>query len=226
MRTRHYSLFWLGWILLSVPSLARESGDTTSILRVEAPECLPDRDFAPITLQLDSDDRISVVRLYFRRLNPVGGFYYLEMNRVGNAIYSGVFPAPANRAQPTLDDAWWSTISRRDWLAGRNREWLEAWLTDQSQEAVEYFFAAFDIEGERVVQSDTQIIAVLEADECRIELTPREQEWTEGIAIGETMEAQEDLPPFHWTCDGIRDRISIDGRVRPDRTCAKGDRNG
>lgn len=226
MRTKSYCLFWVGWILITAPSSAQSTDGTNSIVRVEVPECLPNREFAPVTLQLDSDDEISAVRLYFRRLNPVGGFYFMEMNRVGNAIYSIVFPSPADRAQPPLDDDWWSEINRRDWLESRDRDWLETWLKDQSHEAAEYFFAAFDIEGERVVQSDTQIIAVLDAQDCQVELTPREKEWTEGIAIGETMEAQENLPPFHWTCDGIRDRISIDGRVRPDRTCAIGDRNG
>lgn len=219
MRTDIISLFILGSLLALSGAAAQEGGVEVELLAVEGPECLPNGGFAPVTVQLDSDENISSVRLYFRRLNPLGGFYYLDMTRVGAAIYSTVFPAPADRAQPSLTDGWWTEIDRRDWLEDRDRMWLEGWLAGQRHEAAEYFFAAFDVYGERVVQSRTQLVEVRNPDVCEVELTPRELEWTEGIAIGETMEAQVGLPPFHWRCAGVRDRIAIDGRVRPDRTC-------
>ena len=205
---------------------AQEAEDTMPVMRIEPPNCLPNRGFAPVTVQLDSDENVSGVRLFFRRLNPVGSFYYVEMNRVGNAVYSAVFPAPADRAQQQLDDSWWSAMTRRDWLEGRGRDWLEEWLSNQSHEAAEYFLAVEDIYGDRIAQSVTQLIEVRDPQDCRTDLTPRELEWTEKIAIGETMEAQEDLRPFHWTCRGVRDRISVDGRVRPDRSCVEGGSSG
>ncbi len=186
----------LAFAATSLP--AQESDPSMPIIRIEPPECLPNRDFAPITVQLDSDESVSTVRLYFRRLNPVGSFYYLEMTRVGNAVYSALFPAPADRAQPELDEAWWSGMISRDWLEGRDRGWLEDWLSKQDHEAAEYFIAVTDVYGDRVAQSVTRLIEVLEPEDCQIDLTPREKEWTDEIAIGATMDAQEDLPRFHW----------------------------
>lgn len=214
----------LAFAALAISAQDREP--SASIMRIEPAECLPNRGFAPVTVQLDSDQSVSAVRLYFRRLNPVGSFYYLEMTRVGNAVYSAVFPAPADRVQLELDDTWWSGMISRDWLEGRSRGWLEDWLSNQDHEAAEYFITVADVYGDRVAQSVTQLVEVRDPEDCQIDLTPREQEWTKTIVIGETMKAQEDLPPFHWTCTGVSERISIDGRVRPDRSCATGGEGG
>ena len=226
MRTGTKSLWVIALLFLATSAVAQELDDTDLELRIEAPVCLPNRGFAPITVQLPSDENVSAVRIYFRRLNPLGSFYYLEMNRVGNAIYSTLLPEPADRAQQELDDTWWSALSLRDWLGGRDREWLAEWLDRQQHEAVELFIAVADVYGDRIGQSKTQLLEVRDSKACPVQLTPREQEWADGIAIGETTEAQVGLPPFHWTCRGISDRISIDGRVRPDRSCMTGGGGG
>ena len=220
------SLCGLVLVFAAVVLPAQDIEESIPVMRIEPPQCLPNRGHAPVTLQLDSDDNVSAVRLYFRRLNPVGSFYYVEMSRVGNAVYGTLFPAPADRAQQPLDDSWWAGITSRDWLDERGRSWFEEWLSNQEHEAAEFFFTVTDVYGDRIAQSVARLVEVKDLQDCRVELTPREQEWTRGIAIGETMEAQQNLPPFHWTCEGITDRISIDGRIRPDRSCSTGGSGG
>ena len=88
-------------------------------------QCLPNEENAALTARVSGEPTGSSVRLYFRRLTPVGSFYYNELFPSGNGNYWTVFPKPENRDQPELTDEWWEVLKDRDWMEGHDRDWLE-----------------------------------------------------------------------------------------------------
>lgn len=197
------------------PGRAREP-----VLRVDSPPCLPTLGNAPLTVQLDDDEGVAAVRLYFRRLHPLGSFYFTPLHRSGAGLYSGVFPQPEDRAPAPMTDTWWRELQGRPWLAERDRQWLEAWLKRSRHEPVEFFIAVHDAQGERLAQTEIQTLGVLEPADCSFNLSDRESDWTAALVIGETTALQADRPLFHWSCSGIVERIGAAGERSPDRVCA------
>ncbi len=98
---------------------------------VDTPDCLPLEYNRALTATVSPEVAGSDVRLYFRRLNPVGAFYYDQMFASGDGGYWSVFPKPEDRKQHLLTDDWWEVLSDRDWMDGRDREWLENWLEER-----------------------------------------------------------------------------------------------
>lgn len=189
-------------------------------IRIDSPPCLPNLGNAPLTVQLDDDEGVAAVRLYFRRLHPLGSFYFTPLHRSGPGLYSGVFPRPDDRAPAPMQDSWWRELKNRPWLAERDREWLEGWLRRSRHEPAEFFLAVHDAQGERLAETEIQTIGVLEAADCSFNLSDQESEWTTALVIGETTELQAGRSLFHWSCGGIVERISAAGERSPDRVCA------
>lgn len=161
------------------------------------------------------------VRLYFRRLNPLGAFYYNKMRPEAADTYWSVAPKPEVRRQHLLTDEWWEVLQTRDWMMseGRDRQWLESWLEEREQEAAEYYAAIFDAGGNLVKRSDSRLVEVLDPEECEVELTRQERGWAQNLTVGEITELQNGKPLFHWLCDGVVTRISAAGILRPDSYC-------
>ena len=188
-------------------------------ISVSPPDCLPLEYNGRIMASVDPEAGGTSVRLYFRRLNPVGAFYFDEMFPKGSGGYWSVFPKPEDRKQHLLTDDWWEVLKDRDWMEGRDREWLEEYLESQEQEAAEYYIAVYDALGTLLGRSNTELLEVWPADRCYEPLTPVQAGWAENLTVGETTEVQARRCLFHWLCDGVVTRIGWEGVLRPDECC-------
>ncbi len=183
------------------------------------PDCLPLEFNRAVMATVTPEVAGSTVRLYFRRLNPVGAFYYDEMFASGDGKYWTVFPKPEDRQQHQLTDDWYEVLKDRDWLEGRDREWLEDWLEERDQEATEYYVAVYSATGELLARTPTALLEVWPPDRCYEELSPMQAGWAENLTVGETTDVQARRCLFHWLCDGVVTRISFEGVLRPDECC-------
>jgi hypothetical protein len=186
---------------------------------VEAPDCLPLEYNRALTASVSPEVAGGSMRLYFRRLNPVGAFYYDEMFASGEGSYWSVFPRPEDRKQHLLTDDWWEVLKDRDWMEGHDREWLENWLEERQQEAAEYYVAVYSADDELLGRSPTSLVEVWPPDRCHQPLTPVQAGWAENLTVGETTDVQARRCLFHWLCDGIVTRIGWEGILRPDECC-------
>ena len=192
-------------------------------ITVEVLPCLPAAGTAVVRAQVPPavDGPRGAVRLFFRRLNPLGAFYYDFLWPAGGGAYRGVLPIPEEHAQQPLTDDWWEVLKSRDWMhvPGRDRAWLERWLADQDEEAAEVYVAVYDAGGSLVKRSDVQLVPVRRDAACQPALTDRERGWAANLTVGETTELQVARALFHWRCAGVVTRISPDGVLRADETC-------
>jgi len=189
-------------------------------LSTEGVECLPNEANQLITAKVDPEVRGSdEVRLYFRRLNPTGAYYWVEMNPSGDGSYWAAFPKPETRAQRELSDDWWEILESRDWMADRDREWLEDYFDSQEHELAEYYIAAVDIEGQELAKTATALVEVKDRDDCRVPLDPYQVGQTRNLTVGETTEAQQGQEVYHWLCDGIVSRVNYESILREDEYC-------
>ena len=180
--------------------------------------CLPLEDNAALKARVRGLDGGDEVRLYYRRLNPVGAFYYGAMDPSGDDWFWSTFPRPEGREQQELTEEWWEILKDRDWVDGRDFDWLDAYLKEQSQEAAEYYVAVYDAAGEVRGRSETMVAEVREND-CRQDLTEQQRGWANNLTVGETSIAQANKEVFHWLCDGIVTRIDTDDVLHPDEFC-------
>ncbi len=192
----------------------------TPRIDVEELACLPNEGNAVVATTVSPEARGGSVRLYFRRLNPEGDFYYNEFHAAGSGEYWTVFPKPEDREQTELDDEWWEELRERDWMQDNDREWLEDLLDEQEHEFAEYYIAVHDSAGERVTRSKMRLVEVRDADNCDDEeLDEFEQGWSENLTVGETREEQYGERVYHWLCDGIVTRIDNRDVIRADEFC-------
>lgn len=205
-------------VLLLALALSPHLSKGQEISLVEGPDCLPNENNGMAFARVEGDRAGDQVRLYFRRLDPVGPFYWARMEFDGER-YWAVFPRPETRNAPELTDEWWDVLADRDWLEGNDRDWLEEFLEDQKHEAVEYFVAIHDGTGERRAKSSTRLVGVLDSDHCRTSLTPGAIPHATSLIVGETTEIQAGRPVFHFLCNGIVTRIDTSGVLRADEFC-------
>lgn len=188
-------------------------------IEVDEIACLPNEENASIRATVTPEVGGGSVRLYFRRLNPEGAFYYNRFFATGGGTYWTVFPKPEDREQAQLDDEWWEKLETRDWMNGRDREWLEEYLEERPHELAEYFVAVHDSGGERITQTPMRLVEVTDHDGCEPSLDRFEDGWAENLTIGETREDQYGEQVYHWLCDGIVTRIDRNDVIRADAYC-------
>ncbi len=203
-------------LAILVPTAAIAEGPKIEVGELE---CLPNEHNAVIEASVSPEIGGSTVRLYFRRLNPEGDFYYDHFFAQGDGHYWTVFPKPENREQPELYDEWWEVLKDRDWMEGHDREWLEDLLDDREHELAEYYVAVHDSAGQRLARSPMRLVDVLDADDCEVELDLFEKGWSQNLTIGETHEEQYGERVYHWLCDGIVTRIDWNDVIRADEFC-------
>jgi hypothetical protein len=204
-------------VLVVAPGEAQEPQESAIALRDLS--CLPKEHNAPLQFSVSEDAGGSSVWLYFRRLNPVGAFYFVQAWAAGDGDYWTVFPKPEDREQLGLSEDWWEVLEDRDWMEGHDREWLEDWLSNQENEATEYYVAVKDTSGRITARTEMQLVSVQEQDECIPDLTPPERGWAQNLTVGEAASIQAAKQVFHWLCDGIVTRLSVDGVLRGDDYC-------
>ncbi len=216
----------LRYLLLSCLLFALAAPSVGQSVEIGDLECLPLEENAALTADIGADQAGSRVRLFFRRLNPVGGFYSVELHPSGAGSYWTVFPKPEQREQPQLTEDWWELLEDRDWMQGHDRDWLEDWLEEQGHEAAEYYVAVYDAGGQVSARSETRLVEVRgdaegEAEEdCDVPpLDPKQAGWAQNLTVGETTAEQAGQPVFHWLCDGIVTRIGQQGVFRADEYC-------
>lgn len=211
------------WILLLCGLAAR-----TEASEIVLPElrCLPNEGNAVVRATVDGAVPGGEVRLYFRRLNPAGQFFWVRMEYDGSGYWAAL-PKPEERDQPELTDGWWQVLANRDWMAGRDREWLAGFLRDQDHEAAEIYVAILDGYRNILRRSPTVLVPVVDEDDCEpqpsseneSDLTPAEQGFANNLTIGETTKEQRGRAVFHWLCDGIVTRVGVNPGPRPDEYC-------
>lgn len=161
------------------------------------------------------------VRFYFRRVNPVGGFYWVEMQPSGGGAYWAVIPKAEDRKQEELFDEWWDILQHRDWMkaGNRDREWLAEFFESQEYESSEYYVAVLNAAGEEVKRSTMQLTEVKDRDDCVVGLDRHQFGLSQSLTVGETLESQQNEAVFHWLCDGIVSRVDFEDVLRPDELC-------
>ncbi|MDX1502279.1 MAG: hypothetical protein R3325_07935 [Thermoanaerobaculia bacterium] len=182
-------------------------------------ECLPNEHNQILTATVSGLGGGDMVRVYFRRVNPSGAFYFLDMQPSGGNEYWAVLPRPEEREQQDLTDEWWEVLEDRDWVAERDRDEIEDYFDEQEYELAEYFVAVVDAAGERVARSDDFVVEVVDEDDCEVELDPIETGYSRNLTVGETVQAQVGEAVFHWLCDGIVTRLGASGILRADDFC-------
>jgi hypothetical protein len=185
---------------------------------VEQISCLPLENNAVLRATVGSLEGGDEVRLYFRRLSPVGAFYYVAMLPSGAGKYWTTFPQAEDREQQHLTDEWYDILKDRDWMQGHDRDWLDDYLRDQGQEAAEYYVAVIAGDGAVRGRSKTMLTSV-RGNDCFEPLTPQQAGLAQNLTIGETSSAQEDKEVFHWLCAGIVTRIDPMNVLHPDEYC-------
>lgn len=196
------------------PLLAQQAPVT-----VDEVECLPLEESALLTASASDVSLGSSVRLYFRRLDDEGDFYYVAMHpAAGNRLWT-VFPKPEDRSTSPLTDSWWEELKDRDWMEGRDRDWLESWLKEQENEPAEYYTTVHDSAGAELSRTTTTLVSVTSPDNCDVELSPAEHGWAGNLTVGETQVDQRSGPLHHWLCDGVVTRIGSDTIHRADEYC-------
>lgn len=188
------------------------------VFDVEQLACLPLENNAMLEATVGGLEGGDEIRLYFRRLSPVGAFYYVSMLPSGEGKYWTMFPQPENREQQHLTDEWFDILKNRDWMQGRDRDWLDDYLRDQTQEAAEYYVAVHGDDGEVRGRSQTLLTSV-RANDCFEPLTPQQRGLADNLTVGETSSAQAGKEVFHWLCEGIVTRIDPNRIYRPDEYC-------
>lgn len=205
--------FLCGALIVAAPALAQtiEVGDL---------DCLPNEFNSSISASVQPEVGGSdQVRLHFRRLNPTGAYYWVTMNPAGEGRYWTVFPKPEQREQQRLTDEWWQILEKRDWMAGRDREWLDNWLEQQQFEAAEYFVSVVDVAGRELARSKASLVEVRDRNDCRVSLDAFEQGQARNLTVGEKTEAQRGHELYHWLCDGVVSRVDFEGVLREDEIC-------
>lgn len=212
--------------------VALAAGAQAPQIGVEEVSCLPIAENQVVTANVRPEIAGSSVRLYFRRLNPFGDFYYTEMDAQGNGAYWATFPKPEDREQQRfvvdeegrdqsgsrwVSDEWWPKLEARDWMEGHDRDWLESWLASLENEATEYYVAVYDSRGKALSRSKLRVTEV--SEECPFALSAAQDGYSENMTVGETVVAQEGHRVYHWLCDGIVTRIDVDGILRADEIC-------
>ena len=206
----------IGFLVIAAvsPVLAQPAIDVSPIA------CLPNEENAVLRATVSPEIGGASVRLYFRRLNPEGAFYYNTFHSAGDGNYWTVFPKPEDRDQVHLYDDWWDAgLDERDWMEGRDREWLDEYLEERPHELAEYFVAVHDSSGERLGRSPLRLVEILDPDDCQQNLTEHERGWAENLTIGETREDQYGEQVYHWLCDGVVTRIDPEDVIRADEYC-------
>ena len=186
-------------------------------LFLEPPRCLEPNANALVTIRTGVTPPGASVRVYFRRLSAVGSLYYVEAIARSSDELWAVLPQPSSAEQEGLDDAWWDTLATRDWMQirGRDRSWLEEWLGEQTHEAAEMMAAVFDVDGSLIERSEQHLVEV-RGSGCRTELTTVEIGESQNIQLGETSVRQNGHKPYHWQCDGLLNRVNVEGIIEAD----------
>lgn len=211
---RRHLLIWVCGSLFWALAAAAQT------VEVEQLECLPLEENAAITASVNDTAAGSSVHLFFRRLNPVGGFYSVQAHASGGGAYWTTFPKPEDRNQHELTDDWWNVLKDRDWMEGHDRDWLDDLLENQEYEAAEYYVAVVGTDGTVTGRSDTKLVEVWDEDDCDAdELDEMQEGWARNLTIGETTAEQQGEEVFHWLCDGIVTRINYMGIYRADEYC-------
>lgn len=205
------------WLLAAVPSAAAAQSVSADPIA-----CVPREANTVVTASVRPEiQRSQAVRLYFRRLNQAGGYYWVEMSPAGGGAYSALLPKPEDHAQQELSDEWWQILASRDWMQveDRDREWLAGFLEEQEHEAVEYYVAIVDADGAEQARGPTRLTEVRDRDDCVVGLTRHQFGVSQSLVVGETLESQTDREVFHWLCDGIVSRVDFANVLRPDALC-------
>lgn len=209
-------------VYLGLATVLCASNATFAAENIGAPQldCLPNESTIAFSAQVVPEiDASKQVRLYFRRLNPTGAYYWVQMNPAGGGNYWTVFPKPEERDQQELTDEWWEILKDRDWAEGRDRDWLAEWLENQEHEAAEYYAAVVDVAGKEITRTPTRLVEVREYEDCRFGLSPFEVGQSQNLTVGETTDFQRGKQVFHWLCEGIVSRVDPIGVLRADETC-------
>lgn len=212
--TRHvYSTLCLLFLVLG-PAAAAQT------VRVDPVACLPREANAIVNASVTPEiKRSQSVRLYFRRLNPDGGYYWVEMLPAGGGAYTTLLPKPENQRQQELTEEWWDILQHRDWVEDRGRDWLADLFENQDYEAAEYYAAVIDSDGAELARGKTHLTVVQDRDDCVVGLTRHELGLSQSLIVGETLASQRDRAPYHWLCDGIVSRVDSEDVLRPDALC-------
>ncbi len=100
---------------------------------------------------------------------------------------------------------------------GGGRYWGVPPKPDEKNEAVEYYVAVVDPEGEVLAKSGSLMAPV--RDDCEVELTEKQRGAAENLTVGETTMEQVGEEVDGFLCDGIVTRIDPLGILRGDEKC-------
>jgi hypothetical protein len=100
---------------------------------------------------------------------------------------------------------------------GNGSYWAVLPKPEQQNEMVEYHIHVTGPDGQTLATSPIRLVAV--TADCKAELTDEQEDESENLRVGETHSDQKGRPVAWFMCDGIVERIGVEGEIRPDDYC-------
>ena len=100
---------------------------------------------------------------------------------------------------------------------GRDTAWALFPKPDNENRSVEYYVDLRDADGKSIAVSEQKLVPV--EDDCDVDLSGEQRSAGNKLTVGETTPDQRGKGVAWFICDGITQRISSDGKRRPDQFC-------
>jgi hypothetical protein len=88
---------------------------------------------------------------------------------------------------------------------------------DNENKSIEYYVDLLGEDGKSIAVSAQKMAEV--KDDCDIDLTGEQRREGNSLTVGETTPDQRDKAVAWFLCDGVTERIDVDGKRRPDNFC-------
>ncbi len=107
------------------------------------------------------------------------------------------------------------------WTAFHPEQDKSAWAIfpkpDNENKSIEFYVDLLDADGKSIAVSAQKMVPV--EDDCDVDLTGEQRREGNTLTVGETTPDQRDKGVAWFLCDGVTDRIDVDGKRRPDNFC-------
>ena len=127
----------------------------------------------------------------------VGGDVRVYFRRTG---YGDYYYAPAETGQPG-SGVYWSVLP----------------VPEPDNAVAEYYGAVVDPSGRFLGQTPVQTVPI--SDDCDVDLTEPQRSRSSDLTIGETSIGQKGMKVAWWQCEGVDQRIDLNGEERQDDAC-------
>jgi hypothetical protein len=153
--------------------------------------CLAHKENAAVVVELPDQPKVAEARLYFRR--EIHGDYYWTA------------------FHPDQGDGQGQDASKKQ------TAWAIFPKPDNENKTIEFYVDLLGEDGKSIAVSAQKLAPV--KDDCDVDLTGEQRREGNKLTVGETTPDQRDKAVAWFICDGVTERIDVDGKRRPDNYC-------